>query len=220
VTVLAAASLTTAFEDLEAAYEREHDDIDLVVSTGGSPSLAAQAAAGAPASVLITADQASMQPAIDAGVLAGEPEPIATNTVTVATPADAPGPVVGAAADLADDDLLVSLCAPEVPCGRAAEDLLNALGIDVEADSLELSVRGVATRLGLREVDAGIVYRTDVAGSRGTLRAVPDGTPDTVGLVRYVAAPLETRPGGADLVEFLLGPEAQEILTEHGFGAT
>jgi molybdate transport system substrate-binding protein len=123
------------------------------------------------------------------------------------------------AAGLADDDLLVALCAPEGPCGRAAEELLTAAGIDVEADSLELSVRGVVTRLGLREVDAGIVYRTDVAGSDGTLRAIATDAADTVGLVRYVAAPLEARPGGAELVEFLLGAEAQGILAEHGFGA-
>jgi molybdate transport system substrate-binding protein len=218
VTVLAASSLTDTFTDLEAEYEEAHPDADLVVSTGGSPTLAAQAAAGAPAAALITADRQSMQVAVDAGVTDGAPEPIATNAVTVATPVDPPGPEVDHIEDLADEDLLIALCAPEVPCGGAARDLLRAAGVEVEPDTLELSVQGVVTRLELGEVDAGVVYRTDVEAST-RLRAVPDGLVDTVGAVRYLAAPLDGQAGGAAVVEFLSGDRARHILADHGFGA-
>lgn len=221
VTVLAASSLTGAFADLEAAYEAQHPDTDLVVSTGGSPSLAAQAAAGSPASVLVTADAPTMRTAVEAGVTTAEPRAVATNTVTLARAADPPGPVVGSVADLADDEVLVALCAPEVPCGRAAVELLDRAGLDVRADALEPSVRGVVTRLTLGEVDVGVVYETDVAASEGDLVAVdlgPDGPPSAVG-VRYLAAPLDGGPQGRALVEFLTGAEAGAILAEHGFGS-
>jgi molybdate transport system substrate-binding protein len=218
VTVLAASSLTDVFAELEAAYEAANPDVDLVVSTGGSPSLAAQAAAGAPAAVLITADRSSMRQAVDAGVVESDPRPIATNTVTVAAPAEPPGPFVADITDLVDDEVLVALCAPEVPCGAAAADLLRAGGVEVDADTLELSVRGVVTRLELGEVDAGVVYRTDVRGSGGGLRAVPDGVDDTIGAVRYLTAPLDGQEGGADVVDFLLSGRAQRILADHGFG--
>jgi molybdate transport system substrate-binding protein len=217
VTVLAASSLTDVFEDLEASFERSHPYVDLVVSTGGSPSLAAQAAEGAPAAVLITADEQSMERAVDAGVVDGEPRRIAANTVTIAAPTDPPGPTVDRPEDLADPDLLVALCAPEVPCGGAALELLDAAGIAVEADSLESSVQGVVTRLRLGEVDAGVTYSTDVTGSGGELRAVEDDIPDTVGSVRYSGAALDSQPGGRAVLDFLLSADGRRILADHGF---
>lgn len=218
VTVLAASSLTAVFDDLETAFEQSHPDVDLVVSTVGSPSLAAQAAEGAPAALLITADARSMARADDADVLDGAPRAIATNRVTVATPTDGADARVDRVADLAQPGVIVALCAPEVPCGRAALDFLRAARVDVDADSLESSVRGVVTRLTLGEVDAGVVYRTDVSGSDGDLRSVPDGMPDEVGAVRYLAAPLGAEPGGRTLLDFLIGPAGRRILTDHGFG--
>ena len=218
VTVLAASSLTEVLEDLEAGYEQQHPDIDLVISTGGSPSLAAQASEGAPAALLITADQPSMGRAVEAGVVDGEPRPIATNTVTIAAPTDPPGPTIDRPEDLADDDVVVALCAPEVPCGSAAVDLLETAGVQVEPDSLESSVQGVVSRLRLGEVDAGVVYRTDVTGSDGDLRTVDDDVPDDVGAVRYLAAALDAEPGGRSVLDFLLGAQGQRILADHGFG--
>lgn len=219
VTVLAASSMTGAFADLEAAYEARHPDVDVVVSTGGSPSLAAQAAAGSPASVLVTADAPTMQTAVDAGVTTGPPRAIASNSVTVARSADPPGPLVETPADLSGD-IVVALCAPEVPCGRAGAALLDGAGLDVTADSLEPSVRAVVTRLVLGEVDVGVVYETDVTASAGDLVAVPlPGDPDEGDTdVSYLAAPLTGGPGGPALVDFLAGDEAGAILAEHGFG--
>ena len=60
VTVFAAASLTRAFTEEAAAYERAHPGADVVLSFAGSQSLVAQVQQGAPADVLATADQATM----------------------------------------------------------------------------------------------------------------------------------------------------------------
>jgi molybdate transport system substrate-binding protein len=159
-----------------------------------------------------------MRRAVEARVVDGEPRPIATNTVTIAAPTDPAGPTIDRPEDLADDDVVVALCAPEVPCGSAAVGLLEAAGVQVEPDSLESSVQGVVSRLRLGEVDAGVVYRTDVTGSDGDLRAVDDDVPDDVGAVRYLAAALDAEPGGRSVLDFLLGAQGQRILADHGFG--
>ena len=59
VTVFAAASLRTALEEVEEAFEAEAD-VDLVVSYAGSSALARQIEAGAPADVFISANVAWM----------------------------------------------------------------------------------------------------------------------------------------------------------------
>jgi molybdate transport system substrate-binding protein len=218
VTVLAASSLAPAFEVIEVEFEAAHPDVDLVVSSGGSPTLAAQAAEGSPAALLITADDATMRRAVDAGVVDGGPRSIATNRATIAVPADPPGDLVDEPADLAREDLVVVLCAVEVPCGAAAVDLLDALGVDAAPDSLETSVQAVVGRLRLGEADAGVVYRTDVTASDGALRAVADEAPDGVGQVRYVAAVLESQPGGPQVLAFLEGVDGRRILADFGFG--
>jgi molybdate transport system substrate-binding protein len=217
VTVLGASSLTAVLADIEADYEAENPEVDLVVSTAGSPTLAAQAAEGAPASVLLTADDASMQRAVEADVVAGSPRVIATNRVTVAVPAiESLDRVVPA--DLERSDLVVVLCLPEVPCGAAAADLMTSLGVTPTPDSLESSVQAVVTKLRLGEADAGIVYRTDVAASTGALRGVDDRAADEVGSVTYLAASLTGGPGGDDLLDFLTSADGRRLFDQHGFG--
>ena len=216
VTVLAASSLTSVFADIETAFEAAHPDVDLVVSSGGSPSLAAQAADRAPASLLITADDRSMATAVDSGVVDGDPVPIATNHVVLARSRDATA--VDSPQDFARSAPILVLCAPEVPCGASAVELLDALGVDADADSLESSVRAVVTRLRLGEADAGIVYRTDVEDADGAIEIIETGMPATVGSVRYLAAALTEAPGGATLLDFIAGDEGRRLLADHGFG--
>ena len=112
VVVMAASSLT----DVVEAVAAHHPDVVAVLS--GSSTLVAQLASGADADVLITADAANMDIATAAGSVQGTPVMIATNALVLATAPDNPGRVSGFA-DLARGDLLVGLCAAEVPCRRS-----------------------------------------------------------------------------------------------------
>ena len=68
-------------------------------------------------------------------------------------------------ADLADRDLRVALCAPQVPCGAAAEQVLRGgRRRRRRPDTLESDVKAVLQKVTADEVDAGLVYTTDVAG--------------------------------------------------------
>lgn len=195
VTVFAAASLTDAFAAVADAY-----DGDVRFNFGGSSGLRDQIAAGAPADVFAAADPAH----VDGGVA------FATNELVLAVPDGNPAGVTGLD-DLGRAELLVGLCAPEVPCGRAARDALAAAGIDAEPDTEEPDVRSVLAKLAAGELDAGVVYRTDVRDADVVVAVADLGAS-----VTYAIAALDD--DGEVFVAFVLGDRGRSILADHGFG--
>ena len=189
VVVMAASSLTDVLEDVSTAFEnignttREGknlgdsnlasgtDEPDETGGTGavrivgvlaGSSALAAQLAEGAEADVLMTADAATMQRAVEAGSVRGRVTAIATNALVLAVAPGNPGQVASLD-DLDRADLLVGLCAAGVPCGTLADRALDRLGIEPAVDTRELNARALAAKIALGELDAGLVYATDAA---------------------------------------------------------
>ena len=142
--MLAAASLTETFTALEKQFEADHPGVDVKLNFAGSSDLAQQIVNGAPADVFAAASDATMKTVTDAGLAAGSPTIFATNVLQIAT---APGNPKGIAtfADLAKPDLKVVVCAPQVPCGAAAEKIEKATGV-----TLTPGQRG-----GGRQVDPG-----------------------------------------------------------------
>src|SRR4051794_1554085 len=59
--VLAASSLTEAFTDLGKAFEADHPNVKVTFSFAASSALAEQVNQGAPADVVATADESSME---------------------------------------------------------------------------------------------------------------------------------------------------------------
>ena len=159
VIVMAASSLTDV---VEIVFE-DRDRVTPVIA--GSSTLVAQLAAGAEADVLMTADAATMQRAVAEGSVQGEPVLIATNTLALATATGNPGRVSGLA-DLARRELLVGLCAGEIPCGALARQALDEAGIAPAVDTLEPNVRALVAKISLGELDAGLVYVTDARAAR------------------------------------------------------
>ena len=77
------------------------------------------------------------------------------------------------------------LGAPEVPVGKYANDVLARAGVSVKPVSLEVTVKGVVTKVALGEADAGIVYVTDVAAAKGDIGSV--AIPTTQNLIASYA---------------------------------
>lgn len=219
VTVFAAASLTAAFTELGDAFMAAHPGTEVTFSFAGSSELVAQLREGAPADVFASADLANMDVLTDAELVDGEPEVFATNVAEIIVEADNPRGITSVA-DLADDDLVVVQCAPEVPCGAYAEQVLANAGVTVTPSSLEQNVKAVTTKVLLGEADAGIVYRTDVlaAGTAAEGVAIPD---DVNVVAEYPIALVADAPdpsGGRAFIGFVLGAAGKEILAENGFG--
>ncbi len=218
LTVLAAASLTETFTRLGRELELRHPGTQPRFSFAASSTLAAQAAEGAPADVLATADRRTMQVAVDAGVVTGEPIVFASNTLVIAVPRGNPAGV-RSLADLARPDVKVALCAPRVPCGAATGRALAQAGIPVVPVSWERDVKAVLTKVLLDEVDAGLVYTTDVRAAKGRVEAIP--LPEASGAVNeYMIANLRQAPNsaaGRAFVDLVLSDRGRAVLAGAGF---
>ena len=218
IRVLAASSLANVLPDLVAGFRRRHPDVTVETSTAASSALAEQVRAGIEADVVLTADRATADAAagLVAGGLSRAPTPVlfATNTMVIAVPAGNPGEVRSLSA-LADPDLLVGLCAPQVPCGKYARQLLANAGVAASVDTEEPDARSLMAKVASGDLDAGLVYRTDVLAAGPTALGVdvPEASkvPVTYFAVRRSA-------GAADeFVDYLRGP-GQRVLASAGFG--
>lgn len=219
LTVLAAASLSSSFEELAERFEDTHDGVTVELGLAGSSDLAAQVISGAPADVLATADLATMERVAAEGLTGSEPQVFATNTLQLVVPPDDPGDV-SSLADLADEDLAVVVCAPEVPCGGAARSLAEAAGVTLAADSEEQSVADVLGKVRTGEADAGLVYVTDVVAAAGDVIGID--VPEATSVVNdYPVATLDGSDQevlAQEFVDLVLSDEGRQVLAEAGFG--
>lgn len=220
VRVFAAASLTDAFDEIAAAFEKAGPDgVRVDLSYAGSSALREQILDGAPAHVFASADEANME-AVVAGGEADDPRTFARNRLQIVVPAGNPANVTGLD-DLADASLLVGLCAPEVPCGRLARQVLTDAGVAAAPDTEEADVRALLTKVADGELDLGLVYATDVLAGGETVEGIDIAGPSS-GATAY---PIATVSAGREqeaaqaFVAFVLSDAGQAILAAHGFGA-
>jgi molybdate transport system substrate-binding protein len=218
VTVLAATSLTDAFDEIAAAFEAEHDDVEVTVTYDGSARLANAILEGAPADVFASADEVNLAKVLDADLGDGPGTPFATNGLQIVVASGNPL-VIGGLDDL-DDDVVLSLCAVEVPCGSYAAAAFERAGLPVPAAGEEANVRGVLSRVQLGEADVGIVYVTDVLAAEGVEGVdLAAGEQVTASYPAAVLADAANPDVAAAFVAFLTSPEAQAVLARLGFGA-
>lgn len=217
VTVFAAASLTETFTELGRIFEEAHPDVRVRFNFGSSATLAQQIVQGAPADVFAAASPATMRIVTDAG-LATAPATFARNRLRIAVPAGNPARVTGLA-DLADPRVKVALCAEQVPCGAAAAAALRAAGVTVTPVTLEQDVKAALTKVRLGEVDAALVYRTDVRASGGAVEGIDVPEADRA-VNDYPIAVLARAPSGPvaqRFVDFVRSGPGRDVLTRAGF---
>lgn len=233
LTVFAAVSLDNAMRSAAAAFRQGRPDVRFVFNLAGSQQLAQQIALGAPGDVFVSANQRQM----DAVVSAGRVEPagvigIAGNRLVIAVSPYESGRV-RSYEDLARPGLRLALAAEAVPAGQYALQALTLVAAQPAFGPLfrdrvlanvvtyEENVRAVLTKVVLGEADAGIVYASDVAGSRVPAVGIVS-LPDCCNVAaQYVAAPLSDSKQHAlarDFVAFLLSQTGQAVLASHGFG--
>lgn len=217
LTISAASSLTESFTSLGRAFEDAHPGVTVNVNFGGSSALAEQIAAGAPVDVFASASATSMDAVVESG-RAVSSTAFATNSLAVAVPVTNPA-MIRQLADLARPGVSVVVCQPSVPCGAATASLFANTGLTVTPVSLEPDVKSVLAKVAADEVDAGVVYVTDIAAANASVTGV--AIPADVNVTTtYMVAPLTDTPVpdlAAQFVEFILGPEGQRALAEAGF---
>jgi molybdate transport system substrate-binding protein len=217
-TVFGAASLTESFNEIGQAFTKRNPDAAITFNFGSSSGLAAQINEQGGADVFASADQANMQKVVDKGLVDGTPQVFIRNRLEIIVAPGNPKGIKGLS-DLARNDLKVVLAAPEVPVGKYGAQALEAAKVTVKPVSNAVDVKGVVGPVTLGEADAGIVYASDVkaAGAKAAGVAVPDAQNVTAEYPIALIKGTPNREVGQAFVDFVLSPDGQRILTEHGF---
>jgi molybdate transport system substrate-binding protein len=218
VVVFAATSLTDAFDKIGAQFEKAHPGVTVKFNYNGSSSLATSINQGAPADVFASAAPANMKTVTDAGDAVGTPQVFTRNTGEIMVEKGNPKKITSVK-DLANPAIKVAVCAPEVPCGAVATAIFKNAGVTVKPVSEETNVGGVVTKVTLGEVDAGIVYVTDVKESEGKATGVPIPASQN-DITEYPIAQVKGAPnatGAKAFISYVLGPDGQKVLASFGF---
>ena len=227
LTVMAAASLTDVFAEIAEDFQEQHPGVEVTFNFAGSSELAQQINSGAPADVFAAANTSTMEQVVegeglDADWAAEHGEDglvFVINTLQIAVPPDNPAGIESLE-DLAGDDVQVAFCAEEVPCGSATVTALEASGLDITPVTYEEDVRSVLTKVELDEVDAGLVYATDVISAEGRVEGLdfPEAQEAAndypIGVLTNSADP----ELAAAWVEAVTSAEGTAVLTDAGFG--
>jgi molybdate transport system substrate-binding protein len=172
LTVFAASSLTGVFGELGKQLTKDNPGLDVRFNFAASSALATQLTQGAPADVFASANTAQMAVVTKAGLPDGAPAVFTENVLEIAVPTGNPGHVTGLA-DFAKPQLTLAVCAPDVPCGAAANQVFAAAGVQARPDTEEEDVKAALTKVQLGEVDAALVYATDVRAAGADVEGIP-----------------------------------------------
>ena len=216
--VFAAASLKKAFTDIGEQFKTDNPGTSIEFSFAGSSDLVAQLTQGAKADVFASADTKNMDKAAQAGLLAGDPVNFASNTLAIVVAPGNPKDVKGFS-DLSKPGLAVVVCAPQVPCGSATQQVEHATKVTLNPVSEESQVTDVLNKVTTGQADAGVVYLTDAKGAGDKISTVE--FPAAAAAVNtYPIAVLKNAPAGdlaRKFVDLVTGAAGQKILTQAGF---
>ena len=155
ITVFAASSLTESFTQIGKQFEKVHLGVKVVFSFQSSATLLTQIRSGAPADIFVSAEP------FDGG------SDYLVNRVVLAV---AKSSSLSKISDLNSKVIWIQ-CAHQVPCGSTADAALVGEGVTSNPVSLEPKVSSAVAKLLAEEVDAAIIYRTDVLANK-KLRAI------------------------------------------------
>lgn len=217
VLIFAAASLKGPLDRIAAQYD------DVVISYGGSGTMARQVSFGAPADIVLLANADWMDVLVDGGhVQRDTVVDFASNrlvligrqgTGRVALEADA------LLERLGDGRLAVGLT-EAVPAGIYAKAALQSLGLwDATKDRLAEvdNVRAALTKVARGQTQLGIVYRTDTRVSDAVVEVAAFPVESHPPIIYLGALTNKANDDAQSVLAYLLSPDGQAILAESGF---
>lgn len=214
IVVLAAASLTQTFTEISSNFELANPGVKVTISFAGSATLAEQIKQGAPVDVFASASQAAM---LSVANEIPNSNTFAINRVVIAYPSANPKNIV-TSQDLNNKDLIWIQCDHQVPCGAAADKALAVDGVTAQPKSLEPDVNSVLNKLLAGEVDAAIVYLTDVFANLN-LRSLEFSNKVSAATSYSIGTSNEASSAAQDFVAFVLAQSGQDVLIAAGFDA-
>lgn len=220
LTVYAAASLKKPFTQLGEQFEKQHPGVHVKFNFAGSSDLAAQIKAGAPADVLATADERTMGLVTSDSLIAGKPRIFTTNKLTIVVPPANPKHIA-AAQDLTQPGLQLVVCAPAVPCGKAAERFEKKANLTLRPVSEEAKVTDVLAKVSSGDAEAGLVYVSDAKSAGTAVKSVPIPSASNVTNAYPIGVLKDSKNAelAAGFNQLVLGEQGQRTLAAAGFTA-
>lgn len=218
IVVDAASSLTGTFDKVAAAFEKLHPGTSVTFNYGGSGDLAAAIVAGAPVDVFAAASPATEATVQKAGLVEGTPKTFVKNQLEIVVPAGNPGKITGLA-DFAMASKKTALCEAAQPCGAASAAAFADAKITPKPVTLEPDVKSVLTAVQLDQVDAGLVYRTDVISGGSAVQGImfPTSSKFIVGYPIGVIKTSKNLKLAEAFAAYVLSAPAQKTLKDAGF---
>lgn len=227
--VAAAGDLRGCLESIQAAFEQRHPGTKLKLSFGSSGSLCTQIQQGAPFDVFLSADLGFPEQLAQGGFGNGEPPfPYATGTLMLWVRKDL-------GLDPAREGLAL-LLRPEIrriasadpklaPYGRAGSEALQRKGL-LEALRPRLvfaeNIAQAAQFLQTGSAEAGLISRSQALkpalSNLGLQWALPPEAHAPLRQGGLILKRAGNNPAAMAFRAFLLGPEGQALLAQHGFG--
>lgn len=220
VLTYADSSLQGVLAELEPLFNEAHPEVELEFIYNGSSALTADIQTGSPADVFISADAATMAAVTDEGLADGNPLTLAINEPAIAVE---PGNPLGISslADLTAAEA-VGVCDVAEPCGSAAQTLLERDDVDLETVIAGANVTSVLDILRDGDVDAAIVYSSDIVRSQGDVEGVEIADAADAAS-EYLAVPLLSSANSQAAwawAQFIASDAAQEVFVELGFAVS
>jgi molybdate transport system substrate-binding protein len=218
IVVDAASSLSGTFTALGAEFEKLHPGSTVTLNFGASSALATSITSGAPVDLFASASPATMKTVTAASLAKGDPVTFVSNTLEIAVPTGNPGKITGLT-DFGDATKKIAICAPQVPCGSAAVTIFGLTGIRARPDTLEPDAKTSIAQVASGDVDAALVYRTDVLAAGTTVQGIE--FPEASQAINdYLIVPLLSSKNAATAEAFeryVLGPAGRAVLEQAGF---
>jgi len=214
ITVLAAAPLVDAFNEIGKAFEAANPSVHVKFSYDGSAALASRANSGAPADVFASADDANMLKVTAAGN-APRPQTFARNPLEIVVRKGNPKGI-HQPVDFNRPDVVYVLCAVGIPCGTYGKELLDRVGVTREPASFEADGGGVVNKVTSGQADGGIISVTDLQAAADGVAIAPDQNivaTYPIAVLRQSSNPDVARA----FVDFVLSPPGQATLAKYGF---
>jgi molybdate transport system substrate-binding protein len=225
ITVFAAASMTNALDDVDAAFTKQ-TGIKVVTSYDASSALMKQIEGGAPADAFVSADLNWMDYGVEKKVINDSTRINLLGNVLVLIASknskiDHADIELGLdLAKLAGDGRIATGDVKEVPVGLYAKAALEKLGVwsTVEPKmAMTVNVRAALAYVARAEAPLGIVYATDakIEPNVKVVGVFPDNSHDPI--IYPVAATVNAKPEITQYLAFLRSSTAKSIFGGYGF---
>ena len=223
LTVFAAASLSDALKEIAASYQKQAGD-RIFFNFGASSTLARQIQEGAPADIFFSADEEKMDALEKQGLIVQETRKSRLSNLLVVVVATDSALRIHSAKDLAGDKVKrIALADPKaVPAGVYAKEYLQKLNLWAPVEPKIVPMENVRAALAAVEsgnVEAGIVYKTDAAVSKGVKVAWEVKREEGPAISYSMAVVKESSRMGAakKFIRHLDSLEAEKVFERHGF---